>query len=135
MTGLLGRGLRFVISGGVAALTTLLVLYVLHGHLGVPYLIGSVLGFIAGVCVNFTLQKWFVFQSGAGARMHTQAASFLGVNLVTLALNTLLLYILVDFLHIYYLLAQVMVQAVIAGASFVVYGLIFRPRENPQERA
>ncbi|HVW71869.1 MAG TPA: GtrA family protein [Candidatus Paceibacterota bacterium] len=128
------RILKFCISGGVAALTMLLGLYLLHGVVGIPYLLASVLGFLAAVAVNFSLQRWFVFERGSGAGVHTQAAQFLGVNLVALGVNTALLYILVEYAHLYYLVAQVIAQVVIAVGSFLAYSFVFRISQNPQDR-
>jgi len=132
MSGLPGRILRFALSGGTAALTTLFVLYLLHGLLSAPYLAASAIGFLAGVSINFLLQRRVVFLRTGRAGVRREAATFLVVNLIALVLNTALLYIFVEFLHLYYLAAQVLVQVIIAAGSFLVYGFIFRAPENPQ---
>jgi len=126
------RVFKFCISGGTAALVMLLGLYLFHGVLGVPYLIASVMSFVIAVSVNFMLQRRFAFARTGREGVHRQAVLFLGTNVIALGVNTFLLYAFVEILHLYYLLAQVLVQAVIAAATFLIYGFIFRAPENPQ---
>ena len=126
------RILKFCISGGTAALVMLLGLYLFHGVLGVPYLIASVMSFVVAVSVNFALQRRFAFARTDREGVRRQAVLFLGTNIIALGVNTVLLYAFVEILHLYYLLAQVLVQAIIAAGTFLVYGLIFRAHENPQ---
>ena len=127
-----GRILKFCISGGTAALVMLLGLYLLHGVLGLPYLVASVISFVAAVTVNFLLQRQFVFSRTDGGAVRTQALLFLGVNLVALMVNTALLYAFVEWAHLYYLLAQLLAQVIIAAGSFLTYSFIFRRGQNPQ---
>jgi putative flippase GtrA len=57
------------------------------------------------------------------------------VSLANLGLNTLIIYVLVEYLHIWYLFSAVMAGALIAFGSFFIYRhLIFKehPKQSPE---
>jgi putative flippase GtrA len=55
----------------------------------------------------------------------TQASLFAAANLLGLALNTAILYLLVQNLGIWYLAAQAMASLAVAVLSFLIYRWIF----------
>ena len=71
------RFLRFLISGGTAAVVDLLFLYVLTDGIHMWYLLSSVLAFLAAFSVSFTLQKRWTFRDRSNDRLHVQAPVYL----------------------------------------------------------
>jgi putative flippase GtrA len=113
--------LRFLISGGTAAVVLFTLLYTLTDLLGIWYLASSVIASLGAFVVSFTLHKFWTFADPHLGRVPVQAAGHLTTGLINLGLNTLLLYFLVEFVHAHYLVAQVLVSGVLAVASFFVY--------------
>lgn len=80
------RVVRYLLSGGTAATVHLITLALLVERAGVHPVLGSVVGFGAGLIVSYTLQRWYVFGS---TRAHRSAVPrFLTVTGLALALNT-----------------------------------------------
>ena len=117
---------RFIITGSLAAFATLGILYAAttYGHLW--YLYSSVLGFIGGFIVSFLLSKFWTFENRALAGSSRQLVFHLSVALANLGINTVLLYMLVDWLGLWYLLAQAFASVAIAFESYFAYRWIYR---------
>ncbi len=111
--------LRYLISGGSAGVTDLAVLYILHNIFGIYYLLSAVIAFIIAFVVSFTLHKFWTFKSHE-QETHKQVILYFGTSLLGLALNTLLMYIFVDHLHIGVLISQIIVGFIVAGCTFFI---------------
>ena len=118
------RVIKYLIAGGAAASVDLGFLYFFTDILGIWYLISACLAFIMAFFVSFYLQKFWTFRDGDKEKMYKQLGVYLAVALVNLALNAALMYLLVDGLKIWYLLAQIMASGLIAAESYFVYKLL-----------
>lgn len=112
---------RYLIAGGVAALTEVTLLYVFTQFFGIWYMFSLVFAFVVTFCVSFSLQKFWTFRDKATHRIHLQASSYLLVALTNLAVNAALLYLLVQYAGLWYIYAQVLINALIATSSFLIY--------------
>ncbi len=119
--------LRFIISGGTATAVNLGILFTLTHLFSLWYLLSSVIAFGVAFWVSFAMQKLWTFGDTSKDRAPTQAFFFLGVILAGLGINTTLLFILVEYLHIHYLLAQLISGVFIATMNYFSYRhLVFR---------
>ena len=111
--------IRFIIAGGTSALIDLAVLYLLNTVFGIHYLISAILAFIVAFCFSFTLHKFWTFKSHK-EETHKQIIMYLGTSLFGLSLNTFLMYIFVDHIHLPVILSQIFVGAIVACSSFFI---------------
>lgn len=122
---------RYIISGGTSAFSSLVLLFIFVHFLQVPYLIASIFAFILGFLVSFTLQKFWTFADREISRAHIQLAWYLAITLGNLLINTFLVYVFVAWLGIWYLLAQFIASAFIAIISYFTYQrFVFTARES-----
>lgn len=118
--------MRFLIAGGIATVINLAMLYVLTEFAAVWYLYSSIGAFFVAFVFSFSLQKYWVFRSDHHSKIPTQLPLHLGAALCNLGLNTLLLFMFVEYAHLWYILAQLVASTVIAVESFIVFRWIFR---------
>ena len=111
--------IRFLISGGTAAVIHLSVLYTLNSIYGIYYLISTTIGFLCAFMVSFTLHKFWTFKSHE-EETHKQVLMYLGSSLFGLFLNNLLMYFFVDYLYIKVIISQVFVGFLVACSSFFI---------------
>lgn len=111
---------RFIVSGGVAAVIDLGVLYVLTAYVGFHYLTSVAVAFITAFIASFTLQKFWTFRDHSTENIHQQSIFYFVVSLANFFLNTYLVYVSVEKIHIHYLVAQLLVGGMIACLSFVL---------------
>lgn len=124
---------RYLISGGTAAFTNIVLLFLFTDIFGIWYIASAVLAFILAFIVSFTLQKFWTFQDGSKDQIHKQAVIYLTVAVVNLLVNTGLLYLQVEYLGVYYILAQLIASAVIAVESFFVYQIFIFKKETTDQ--
>jgi len=115
------RVMRYLISGGSAAVTNIVVLFILVHFFHLWYLLAAVMSFIVAVFVSFTMQKFFTFNDYTREKIRQQTALYFGIQILNLCLNAFLLYISVDMLHIHYLISQILILGFIAVYSFFLF--------------
>ncbi len=122
--------IRYLISGGTAAISQLLVLFLLNNIFGVYYLFAATIGFLCAFVVSFSLHKWWTFRREEEEYKHGQAIKYFFVCLTGLLINNIFLYILVNHFNIKVIFAQVIAIAFIACFSFFVSrNIIFKYSE------
>jgi len=123
---------RYLISGGTAAAINLSFLFLLTEFVGIWYLASSALSFIAGFTASFLFQKFWTFRDTRREVIPRQLVLHLVAALGTLCVNTLLLYVAVDILGMWYMLGQFFVSGFLAVGSFFIYSLYIFSNVAPQ---
>lgn len=114
---------RYLFSGIVAALANIFLIYFFADIVGLWYLASSVMAFLGSLFVSFAMQKYVTFKDSSSGGTKEQLVYYLILSLVNLSLNTLTVYVLVDFLDVNYIYSQIISAGVIAIESFFVYNL------------
>jgi putative flippase GtrA len=118
---------RYLISGGSAFGTNIVLLYLLTEYLDMYYLLSAVISFVFAFGVSFFMMKNFTFQDGESEKTHKQLVAYFSVAIFNLFLNSLLVFIFVEKFYIWYIFAQVVASLLIAVSSFFIYKhLIFK---------
>jgi glycosyltransferase involved in cell wall biosynthesis len=120
------RVMRFIISGGSAAVVNLALLYIFTDVFGVWYLVSAGLSFTAAFGVSFTMQKYWSFRNDARNKIGSQLPMHLTVALLNLMLNIAFVAFLVEILGVWYILAAVISNVVIAFESYFAFRWIYR---------
>ncbi len=124
---------RYLAAGGSAAAVDLGLLYALTEFFGLHYLFSAVLAFIVAFCVSFFLQKFWTFQDPSVERVHAQVALYFVIAVANLGLNTLLMFLFVEKLHLWYFGAQIIVGALLAcGSFFISRHIVFKTSTEPK---
>ncbi len=123
--------LKYLISGGSAAVVNLSVLYIVTDMLHVWYLLSSVIANVTAFFVSFFLQKFWTFSNATVGMMKKQLVLYIVVAAMNLGINTLFMYLFVEDFHLHYLIAQIATSALIAVESYFVYQhLIFKRTDS-----
>src|SRR5438105_14727800 len=83
---------KFIISGGTSAATSIAVLFMLTHFFHIWYLFSAIVAFFFAFFVSFFLQKFWTFGDSSLSDIRKQLLSYLTIILCNLALNTLFLY-------------------------------------------
>lgn len=111
--------IRFIIAGGTSAAIDLALLYLLNSVFGMYYLTSAILAFLVAFCISFVLHKFWTFKSHK-EETHRQVVLYFAASLFSLLLNTFLMYIFVDHVHVQVILAQIFTGAIVAFSNFFV---------------
>jgi len=121
--------LRYLFSGGIAFGVDFFFLYIFTEWVGLYYLVSVVFAFLIAVVVSFILQKFWTFQNNSKTDLRRQAVTYITVAIINTGLNTLLVYLFVEYVGFHYLAGQFVSSGLIAFESFFVYQLfIFHDR-------
>ena len=121
--------LKYLIAGGSAFAVNIVTLYVLTDVLHVYYLLSTVGAFLTSFGVSFVLQKVWTFRELSRDNLHVQLPLYLLMQLTNLGLNTMLMYVFVEYLHLWYILSQAIIAILIAIATFFINkAYIFKQR-------
>lgn len=123
----LGQIVRFCVAGAAGVIAYYVALYGLTEYLGVWYVVSAVIGFVLNTGLNFTLQKLWTFQNKEIHMIGRQLVLYVVMFGSFLAGNTVFLYLMVEYLHMWYIAAQVILTAVISILSFIITSRIFKP--------
>ncbi len=115
---------KYLISGGIATVTYLGVSFTLTEWARLWYLISVDLAFVTAFFVSFYLQKFWTFCNFEKEGARKQMLVYFIVGLINLGISTGGVYLLVEKMDIWYLLAQIIMGGFISFFSFLVYKFI-----------
>ena len=110
---------RFVLVGGACFVLDYGLLYILTEYVGLYYLLSAGISFSVSVFVNYWLCLACVFR-GADAQTRRAKMLFFGSSIAGLGLNQLLMWLLVDFAHIYYMIAKLLAAGIVMIWNYVL---------------
>lgn len=123
--------IRYIFSGVIASVSNLAILYLLVNGIHLWYLISAVISFSCGIIVGYLFHKFFTFKDYSRDDIPIQFSRFLIYNMVMLGINTLLMYIFVDFLGVLYIISQVIITVSIAFLNYFFFNMVIFPEKIP----
>jgi dolichol-phosphate mannosyltransferase len=114
---------KSLIVGGISAIVSLLVLWVLTEHFYIFYIKSSLVGFSCAFFVNFLLQKYWTFNERSGNILNQFVKTFI-LALLNILLNTIMLYILTDVFGLWYIFSQILTMGSLAVLNFTALRLL-----------
>ena len=112
---------KYVCVGSVVVAVNVSLLYSFTEFFHIYYLVSAVLAFCVAFLVSFFLQKFFTFKDvSTGQEASKQMAFYLSLQIANLVANMTLLYALVEYLGIWYILAELIIALGLAVATFLI---------------
>ena len=110
---------KFAIVGGVATIIDFVFLYLFREFCHFPVLVSNTLSFCISVIYNYIASVRWVFDVNKEKDARNQFVIFIVFSVLGLLLNNAIMWITVDFLSIYYLLAKVVATVIVMIFNFV----------------
>jgi dolichol-phosphate mannosyltransferase len=117
---------RFLISGVIATVVNLALLYGLTEFGGMWYLLSAAIAFVVSFATSFMLQKYWAFRNKDVSKVKSQLPMHLSVAVFNLCIDLVLVYALVEYFGVWYLAAQFIAAAIISTESFFAFRWIYR---------
>ncbi len=125
--------LKYLAASGAALAVDMGLLALLASRAGVPYLLASAISFVAGGVFLYFICVKLVFRYRRIANPALELPAFVALGLVGLAVNTLVMYGVVDRLHDGYLQGKVAAAVFTFATNFVLRRLsMFSPLARPR---
>src|SRR5680860_211976 len=119
--------IKFFISGMITGSLDLILLFLFHGvfHWGV--VLSTSLAFLVSFLCSFYLQKVWAFENKEHKKVPRQLVLFILNAFLSLNINGFAMHFLTSQVQIWYILAQLIVNAVLGTLNFFIYKfIIFR---------
>ncbi len=91
---------------------------------GIGYLISSGISFSVSVIVNYILSLKYVFETSKDNNKVVEFSVFIILSVIGLFINQILMWVCVDWFHIFYMISKIGVTAVVMVYNFVTRKLI-----------
>ena len=119
MKKLMGQIIRFGLVGFLCFFIDYGLLLALTELAGFHYLVSGALSFAVSVVVNYLLSMKFVYEARARENRTGEFITFVLLSLVGLLINQLVMWVVVEFLGIWYQLAKIGATAIVMVYNFV----------------
>jgi len=108
---------RYIIGWWLAAVIDLVLLYVFTEHIGLHYIVSSVIAFVFAFSFWYLFQKHVTFENKDKKHVK-QWGLFLLFQLIWMFFNVLLLWVFVEYVWIYYIYVAIMNKVIIFWWNF-----------------
>ena len=115
---LINQILKFGVVGGLAFVIDYTLLYILTEFLRVHYLISSVISFTVSVIFNYIMSIKWVFDVNRKQGVK-EFVVFVVLSIIGLGINSLIMYLMVDIMSIYYMISKLVSTAVVMVYNFI----------------
>jgi len=110
---------KFAIIGVINTAINLISLLILTEIFNIYYMTSAVFAFILAVTNSFVLNKLWTFNESFNENFVKKYIKFIVVSTITLLVNLVILYSLTEFLHIHYIISQIIAIAVSLWINFM----------------
>lgn len=122
---------KFILSGTLTGLSDLFFLFLFHGYFGLGIIFSTSLAFMLSFALSFSLQKVWTFRNQDKDKLIHQLSIYFSNAFLDLNINALMMHVLVNRFGVWYLFAQLAVNATIGSLNFFVYKfVIFRKNKK-----
>lgn len=112
--------LKYIVVGGLAFIVDFLTLYILTEYQHFHYMLSAGIAFIIGLNVNYILAKFFVFKDTKIVNPKKEYLAIVIISISGLILNQLLLFVITEFLGVYYLYSKLIAATLILIYNFAI---------------
>lgn len=110
--------LKFGVVGGLAFVIDYTLLYLLTEFLNIHYLVSSIISFSVSVIFNYILSIKWVFDVNKKQDVK-EFIIFIVLSIIGLGINSLIMYIMVDLMNVYYMASKIVATAVVMVYNFI----------------
>lgn len=113
--------LKFCVIGVMNTGIHLVCLFILTEYFHIYYVLSSVLAFLIALVNSFIFNSIWTFESQIKEKLATRFMKFFAVSVFAGAMNILALYMMTEFLGIWYILSQILATVVSKLINFTGY--------------
>ena len=121
---------KFTIVGGTAFLIDFVLLYLFKEWFHLPVLLANTLSFTVSVIYNYIASVQWVFEVDHEKSAKKQFIVFIFLSVIGLLLNDLIVWLSVEELRIYYLLAKIIATVIVMIFNFITRKIFLEKKEN-----
>ena len=118
--------IRFLVAGIIGVCLYYSLLYFLTERLCLWYIFSAAFASLANFASNFIFQKFWTFKNKDRKNIRGQAGKYAVLCVSLFSLNLAFLYALTEYVHLWYIAAQIPTSAVLTATSYYFSQKIFK---------
>ena len=130
MVNLIKQIIKFGFVGAICFVLDYLLMIFFKEVLGLHYLIATCLSFMISTIANYLLSLRFVFKSRTEMNKGLEFVIYAVLSAIGLGLTELLMWVTVDKLGIYYMVAKIIVTAIVMVYNFITRKLFLEKKNK-----
>lgn len=111
--------LSFGVVGIIATMIDFLALFILKSGLNVNVYLATVIAFTVSLVFNYVASMKYVFKAKEGLSIFKQTIIFIITAVLGMGINQIMMYLCIEFLNIYYMLAKLLATCIVMIFNFV----------------
>lgn len=119
MKKIINQILKFGVVGGIAFVIDYGLLFILTEIFHIHYLLSGTISFSVSVIFNYVLSVLWVFDIKKKRDTKKEFVMFLVLSVIGLGVNQLIMWVLVDKMALYYMLAKIVATVVVMVYNFI----------------
>ena len=128
MIKLIKQIIKFGIVGGLCFVIDYGLMIFLTEVISINYLISSGISFSVSVIVNYILSLKYVFETDKNNNKVKECLIFIGLSIIGLGINQVIMWLCVDKLNIFYMIAKIAATMIVMVYNFVTRKLILEKK-------
>ena len=120
---------RFIIVGGIATIIDYIIFFIMHDILHISTLISNIMSFSISVVYNYIASVKWVFEVDETKDKKQQFVIFIVLSIVGLGINTGIVYLCIDILKFYSIIAKVLATGVVMVFNFITRKIFLEKQE------
>lgn len=130
-------GILYLFFGGLSTLLNIVVFFCLNTLVKMNYQVANVIAWIVVVIFAYTTNKIWVFESKTSSKSELikETLSFIIARLITLGMEFVLLYVLIEKLHILEIISKIIINVVVIIVNYLFSKIfIFNSQKKNKEK-
>lgn len=128
MKKLITQIIKFGFVGGTAFIIDAGVLFILTDFCEIHYLVSGAISFTVSVIYNYILSVKWIFDINKNVKKSQELIIFVGLSIIGLGINQIIMWVAVDFIHIYYMISKIIATSIVMIYNFITRKLFLERR-------
>ncbi len=116
---------RYLFYGGIVSVINIVLLYVFVEFLKIDYTISNIISMAICITITYILSKKFIFSKKVSIGTKKEFLSYIIISIISIGIDTAVLYICTSLFTIYYLLSKIIAIVVSTGVNYILKKLIY----------
>ena len=116
---------RYIFVAGFAAITNVATLYIFTQMFHIYYLMSSIMSFLCGVIVNFTLSKKLIFTNEMTVNKAYELSIYSIIVVIGILIDTFLVWFFTEKIMLYYVVSKILSTGISFICNFVMRKILY----------
>ena len=116
---------RYLCTGGFVTIINILLLYLFTEIASINYTISNIISMLICITITYIISKKIVFVKKVKIGVVREFISYIAIAIISIFIDTIIMYILTEKFSIYYLLSKIFATCVSTVSNYILKKIIY----------